>query len=346
MSSVARDRYDVCPQLETYDTLLPTLSPYLTVASPRNHRSAVVNTDQTGFRMSYAGPQQIDTTTWPPDGRRAALVLGSSFVFGVGATSDHETLVSHLNAILPYAFLNLGVRAGNSTQELVAAIPFVERADCIIVCSGINNLLVNLQSLGLNELFGPFFGEGTYEPLRNRPLAEISSVVAGGTSGLGLKRLARESLERMRPRRKTPRRVTTGAGTDLAAHVDRAIRLQGRDLRLLARARRPGSTLLFAAQPFAPCCPRTPLPEERLLFDITDRAEGAEWEVTRDALIKLWPGYVAALRQICMDEGLPFLDLNACELSGWAFVDRVHMTDAGYRQAAGYLADGVVRCAS
>ena len=335
----------MCPQLAVYDELLPALAPYLTFASPRNHRSAVVNTDETGFRLSYQGPERIDTTTWPA-GRPGGLVLGSSFVFGVGATSDSETLVSHLNAILPYAFLNLGVRAGNSTQELVAAIPFLERAECVVVCSGISNLVVNFQSLEMNELFGPFFGEGTYELLRDRPLSEVASLVGDTSNGLGLKRQVRGGLGRLWSR--ATRRWRAGDGpvsrldaSGWDARVASALQLQRRDLRVLARARRKGSRMLFAAQPFAPCCSKAPSPEERSMFEVSDRSEGSDWNVLKQALTERWPQYLSELRHTCIEEEISFVDLNTCDLTGWSFVDRVHMTDAGYRQEAHFLAEQI-----
>lgn len=335
------ERYALCPQLAAYDELLPELAPYLTFAAPRRHRSTVVNTDSAGFRISHAGSTTVDVRSWPPEGRLPGVVLGGSFVFGVGATSDQGTLVSRLNARLPHAFLNLGIRAGNSTQELCASIPFLDRADCIVICSGINTLLVNLQSLGVNELFGPFFGEGAYESLRDRPLVDLASLVTGGSSGLGFKRLAREALARTRRRAAGALEERTQAplcSGDWDAATARALAVQERDLRMLARARRPGSTILFAAQPFAPCCTRVPAPEEQRLFDVNDRMEGPAWQVTKEALMRVWPPYVSALSRICADIGVSFADLRTCELTGWSFVDRIHMTDAGYDQAAGFLA--------
>jgi len=347
----AEDRYKICPQLEAYDQLLPTLAPYVTFLSPRRHRSPVVNTDENGFRLSSAQDGWIDSTTWPA-GRPGGIVVGSSMVFGVGATSDGETLASHLNGMLPQSFLNLGIRAGNSTQELIAAVPFLERAECIIVCSGINNLLLNLQSLGLNELFGPFFEEGSYEELRGRTIAEVANLAAGRAGGLGGRRLALEGLRRFTGRLTAGRRHAAAQGDgpltpdECERRLTRALELQRRDLRILARARRPASGLLFAAQPFAPVCHTNLSPEEQALFEMTEHLGGPGAEIVTTTMTMLWPRYVAAMRQVCSEEGVAFADVADVELKGWSFVDRVHMTDAGYRQVAAFLASQVPSCSS
>lgn len=332
------DRYRICPQLAEYDRLLPTLAPYLIFHSPRSFRSAVVNTDEAGFRVSRDGVEGVDTMTWPAR-RPGAIVLGGSFVFGVGASSDAGTLVSHLNGVLPYSFLNLGIRAGNSTQELVAALPFLERAEFVIVCSGINNLLVNLQSQGKNDLFGPFFEEGHYESLRQCSVAEAAGRVSGSLGGLAWKDSVLDLFGRVWRRVADRRRVIdeTSArfmGSDCDRHLDRAIELQRRDLRMLARGRRRNSRILFAAQPFAPCCAKSLSPEERALFEASDRLGGSAWQNICETLTHLWPRYVHSMRQICIEEDVLFADLNTLELTGWSFVDRIHMTDNGYHQVA------------
>jgi hypothetical protein len=204
-------------------------------------------------------------------------------------------------------------------------------------------LVVNFQSLGMNELFGPFFGEGTYEPLRDRSLSEVNGIVAGGASELGLRRLALEGLELLwsrtaRRQADSHKHESESDTVDWDARFVRAVELQHRDLRVLARARRPHSALLFAAQPFAPCCTKVLSSEERSLFEISDRGEGPGWHALIGALAERWPRYVAALRQMCVQENVLFADLSTCELTDWSFVDRVHMTDVGYRQMAEFLA--------
>jgi len=43
----------------------------------------------------------------------------------------------------------------------------------------------------------------------------------------------------------------------------------------------------------------------------------------------------------CRDLGIDFVDLEASSFYGWAFVDRVHMTDYGYDQVARAISEAI-----
>lgn len=337
-------RYRLAPQMAAYDRLPLVLAPYVTMISKPNFRSAVVNTDARGFRVSQGRDGPIDSESWWRAPRRA-LVLGGSFVFGVGATHDRYTAASALNAATEWTWLNLGLRAGNSTQELIAAIPFVSSAECVVVCSGMNTLVAGLQSIRRNDLFGPLFAEEHLSELASWPVEELPRLVRGSWQSVSL-RLLLEAL-RMRvwgARSRRNERRAEGAHdgrTDesIRQTLGEALNRQRRDLAILRKAVAPWTTLLFAAQPFAGRVRKTLTEEEQRLFEITDGLQERHWQVVKRWLVEQWPVYVAALQAMCEQEGIRFLDLNAVPLDGWCFVDRVHMTDLGYAQVADRLAE-------
>jgi hypothetical protein len=327
--------------MRTYDYLPDVIAPYMTFMSRPDYKSPVVNTDRHGFRVSARQGSTVDTVSWWRAERRG-IVLGGSFVFGVGATQDAATLVSALNGEAPYTFVNLGVRAANSTQELIACLPFVEAAHCVLVCSGMNNLLVNLQSLGYYELFGPLFGEEHCRELARYSIAEVRDLTEGRLGRVPFRMLLGEVRARVARRlgrvRPSAAASTPASPPDPARAVERALELQRRDLRIVTRAVAPGATVIFAAQAFAPTARKKLSDEETALFGITDGLQGAHWQVMKGRLAELWPRYVTGLRALCPREGVRFVDLNATPLDGWCFVDRVHMTDTGYAQVAAALA--------
>jgi hypothetical protein len=329
------------PQMEVYDRIRTTLAPYLTIGCEAMFKSEVLNTDRCGFRLSYKGGSSIDSDSWWNQPRRG-LVLGGSFAFGVGATHDRTTLVSNLNALTDYAWLNLGIRAANSTQELIAAIPFIQSADAVVVCSGLNTLVVGLQSIGKNELFGPLFAEEVLDELAAYSIFDLASIARSNLQNIGLKTLMAGFFARVRRASASApeqggvqRRVK---GDNVPRSVEAALERQRRDLSILAKALADSSRLIFAVQPYAGVSCKDLSSEEKHLFEIGDDLQGAQWEHLKLLLEKLWPEYVRGLEKACLERGIRFIDLNAMDLSGWSYVDRVHMTDAGYMQVGKRIA--------
>ena len=117
-----------------------------------------------------------------------------------------------------------------------------------------------------------------------------------------------------------------------------AVARQIRDLSIIAGSIPDRSRLLFVAQPFAASARVDLSREEEELFKLADGMQGQHWQIMKYLLVELWPAYVGELEQACSQNGIMFMDLNRSEISGWAYVDRVHMTDAGYRQVAKSIA--------
>lgn len=346
--TVLEDRYQLCPYMRIYDRLEPVLLPYMTFGVSPNFRSEVVNTDRHGFRLSFCHQQPIDSLSWWQASRRG-LLLGGSFVFGVGSTTDRSTVVSQLGTHTGIAFLNLGIRAGNSLQELIAALPFLSSADIVMVCSGMNTLITHLQSLGMNELYGPLFGEECFAVLSRQPLRELANWIEHGGQPIRLGRLVRTVGESVRRRLASqngtsphPASLQASSSRDFATAMARAVQQQERDLRVIARVLPEKARLLFAVQPVAAGLRKTFLEEEVELFRLNDcinaKIRRDQWMALKQHMVEYWPKYTELLQQMCQRLGVPFLDLNGLTYHGWCFVDQVHMTDEGQAQTAAHLA--------
>ena len=343
-------RYRLVPQMRVYDRIPRVLAPYLTTNARPRFRSDVVNTDGLGYRISYREDEVLDTETWWEAGNNRGIVVGGSNVFGIGATHDRHTLVSALNSLTGFSFLNLGIRAGNSTQELIATIPFLADSKYVLVCSGVNNLLVSLQSTGTNALYGPMFAEEVMEVLATYTIHELRQLVDSSLRGVRLRTLIAEILRRVhgrmtRSRFRKPSSVARPPARGQSAPDVRAIAAreslarQKRDLVMIARSLPDHACLIFLSQPFAAASSRKLSREEQQLFDLADAMQGRHWQIMKSTLVDLWSSYVDELQRVCADEGIVFVDLNSVEYKGWSYVDRVHMTDNGYRQIAERIAE-------
>jgi hypothetical protein len=318
------ERYRLAPQLREYDRNEPHLRPYVTFAARPGIRSAVFNTDAEGFRLSASARGPIDTARWLELGG-GGLVLGGSVTFGHGASCDAATAPSRLAAQVGSPQLNLGICAGNSTQELIAALPFLESAETIVLVSGANSAVASLQSLGLNETFEPLFFESALAGLAAAPISQVLQAVTGGAP-------------RDRPAAAAVPRA--GSRPDPRARLEAALDRVVRNLRVLGLARRPGARILFCLQPFVAAGRRDLAPEERELFALTARQQRA-WSGVRDFLTASWTRCADRLAEACAALDVRFLDLSSHRYEGWAFLDLVHMTDSGYRRTAELAAEAL-----
>jgi len=323
------DRYKIVPQMEIYDRLPVVLLPHITVGSRPHYRSKVVNTDSLGFRVNVNQNGSINNQGI--DDRK--IMLGSSYVFGVGATQDKYTLPALLN------FKNLGVRAATSTQELIAAIPWLHSAEKIVWIGGANNLIVNIQTNAPESPFGPIFNEGLLEELSHYSIFSLVSL-HGQTTPLewvSYEDLIVELYNRaVRKARGYIFRQKDSEVPSILRHgrrdgMQRAVDLHRRDLRIIERSRRSTCRLLFVLQPIR-VEGRTE--EEKRLFDLSDEINSTQWPWINFCLSELWPEYSILMRQMCFEEGVDFVNLNDVSFEGWSYVDRVHMTNHGYSQVA------------
>lgn len=316
--------------MRDYDALDPVFQPYLGFTSPANFRSASVCTDSLGFRLSEYESKVVSTETIA-DGGSFGVALGGSFAFGVGATQDRNSVVSRLGEESGRPYLNRAVRAGNSMQELLAALPVLERADDVVVCSGVNNLALALWSSRTYDGLGALFYDELIAALAGRRLDELAGAIGAGV-GAGLRSTLKGGLAaaRGRERPSSPPRPQLDPETIVSAAAGRHIR----DLRLVAAAAGPDSRLIFVLQSFGDPRLRELHEQEHDLIHPLDGRSGAWWDSTLAFVGEHWPRYADELRAGCDEIGVRFGALEASEFEGWAFVDRVHMTDDGQHQAA------------
>lgn len=349
------NRYLIAPQLHVYDSLPTVLAPYVTYISQPNFHSKVINTDRHGFRLSMSKTSSVhrcvDSTNWR-DHERHAIILGDSFTFGVGASTDTQTVASKLNKLTPFSFLNLGIRASNSTQQIISAIPFLGGAESVIFIAGINNLTAEIQSVGRNSLYGPLFGEVAIDRLTEHSIFELAAMCQSSLNNIPTRRLIAEVGKRLVKKLSRPQTLILDRPartnlrpddeTDLNAFAQTAVDRYQRDILIIMHAIPRATQVLFAAQPFAGTHSKKLSQEEVDLFRITDALQNDNWLILKQVLARIWPRYVTLLGNMCSGLGINFVDLNTISFQNWSFVDRVHMTDFGNHQVAAFVASQVL----
>ena len=295
--------------------------PHLMYFHPRNTANKTVSTDDRGLRA----------TTSVQDSRRNALLIGSSAVFGIGATSDAATIPSRLNELTKLNWLNFGGRAFNSTQEvlLVQLANIKKVAGPLVILSGVNNLIRALMPGSYSSMYGAFFQQSLFEKqmaiaaVGNRELSRM--LFAGVRAKFGL---TKKSI------------ATAQSKSAKAASYAMMLTVFERDCEYLQMvAKNSGTTSSFVLQPFAPWLNKTLATQEKQLFALLDQEADGFLLVLRE-IAEYRDQYDKDLRAICSKVGMNYLNLNeAPELQqpDWLFVDRVHLTDNGYDAVARLL---------
>ena len=315
----------IVPQMRDYDELgmRQEWVPHLMYFHPRNVALKSVSTDEFGFR----------NTTGAKPGAPTALLVGGSSVFGIGATSDAMTIPSLLNTATKYNWLNFGGRAFNSTQEAILVhLSNTRKIDGpIVVMSGANNLTRSQMSGSFSKMFGAFFHQGLFE-------SQMRSAAVGNRA------LARQLIAGLRERfgvgKKQQSQDASNPNHSKAASYDAMLTVFERDCEYFQMLAKHNSTSAsFVLQPFAPWIQKSLTTQETELFKLLDQeAEGFSRVLSELAERK--QQYTQDLQAICARTGMKFVDLNtAAELQKpeWLFVDRVHLTDAGYSVVAKLL---------
>ena len=357
-----RRRRDLVPQLHVYGQIDRVLWPLVTATAAPGFSSSVVSTDSRGHRITRLGERTAASDAAPD---AAGFLLGGSFAFGVGASDDSNTVAAALWRRTGVPYVNLGIRAATSAQELVSALPFVERTTTFVVCSGLNNFATAPGAPGLDPLFGPMHHQMQLGVLATTPIERLARLVSEPLRQVGDRRL-REELKRRRrrgsrlapvhrlekrvrgrfskPETKTGRKAGKAPAApepaqDVAATIAAAAARQVRDLRHLRRLVPDEAVVVFALQPVVLHTGKQLSPEEQELFDILDLLQPGRWPKLKQLLEAHWPAYASAIEEGCRGLGVPFVDLSRGDYEGWCFVDRVHMTDHGHDNAAAILVE-------
>ncbi len=335
--AVMQRRYALLPALRDYDRLTLTGTPYLMFFNQPEFRSAACTTDALGFRFSYAGDTAVDYAGFRAAPGRKRVLLGGSTAFGIGVSSDRLTLASRLNETGGLLCCNAGLRAGNSTQELLTCLlrfADIDGLEQIIIVSGINDL----ELLHSAPVYGGDGGAFYYQqscPLAGAPLEHWLWLERPASALLRERNwqwLRRKAAHFLRGRTRSPR--AAGSPDDLQRLLRRNLGVLGS----FARAR--GIDITYVLQPFALWLDRELSPEEAELFALLDALPDNPLRDHAAAMRRQRGTYTAMVEQAARAGGVRFIDATAhFNRPGWLFADRVHLTDDGTGHLAALLSE-------
>jgi len=305
--------------------------PYLMYFHRPNYSSDVVNTDSRGLRVTYKGSNKISDFK-NIDNESIGLFVGGSSAFGVGATSDRETIPSILNSISSYVWLNFGGRTFNSTQELLLFMfnyQHIDNIKNIIIFSGTNNIILHYLSKGYPKETGPFYYWSEYNQKMN-------------TKSISLRRKLIESILPLPKREERSNKHNKNEREDLLYVLKRDILIW----KLFTDSL--GIKLCYILQPLANWVHKRLSKEEELIFKELDSSSVNNWRLVKDGVSYdqyLW--FKDSIKEICESNRVSFFDINEAiskmRLDDvWLFVDRGHLTDTGNRIVVDILRKKVI----
>ena len=180
-------------------------------------------------------------------------------------------------------------------------------------------------------MYGAFFHQGLFEQ-------QMKSAAVGNRA------LTRQLVAGLREKfgigKKSTSQTTSHTSSNRAESYKAMLTVFERDCEYINMlAKHNSTTASFVLQPFAPWINKSLTSQETELFKLLDQ-EAESFSRILIELAEQKAQYSRDVEAICTSAGLKFLDLNiASELQQpeWLFVDRVHLTDAGYSVVAKLL---------
>ena len=345
--------------MKEYDRLGQKWVPYLMYFHEPNYISDVINTDSRGFRVSYKNDEKI-SEFGNADNRDKCLLIGGSFVFGVGSTSDKTTIPSVLNSITDDTWINFSGRAFNSTQELLLFLFYYRQIKnikrIVILSGGVNNLVLYYMSRNYSRELGSFFFSNEYSDKMNRNALSLKRRMARALlapilgNSIDYSRITKEELL------KYLATLGKGAGVPMlkeelkkAGQKEDMLYVLERDIRLWKIFTEPlGIDLHYVLQPFTEWYDKKLSKEEALLFGALDNMPQSHWKVIKDNMQRdQYKWLLNNVKGICKSSGVKFFDMNQAMAERnldekWLYVDRVHFADGGNSAVAQILKEQVI----
>ncbi|MFA4826225.1 MAG: SGNH/GDSL hydrolase family protein [Methanoregula sp.] len=357
--------FTIAPQMKDYLDTAHVHMPYVMHMNRPSVSSPYFSTDSFGFRTTLHQGKPLALSDYygkQHSGRRAALV-GDSTSFGVGATSDVNSISSLLNNQTGYTWFNFSGRTFQSTQELILYLlyrpPDVEK---IIILSGINNFDLAYRWFGdIHTYIPPYHLQNLYQdlllsPSKNAVVPRIRKYFRNLTRQL----IKGKGLD---PGKTTPddtrsfcpefirNRLYYGATVfpDLLkdpSGLTRSLERFRRDMEIWSDITQNGEKcrVTFILQPIAEWNKKTLSPEEKMLFDLVKQQRGVNWAKVSSYLLGNEEKYRSAVKRICQETGIDFIDANDIECfktEEWLFLDRYHLTDRGQKIMADVISEKI-----
>ena len=292
-----------------YELISNEWKPYLMRRSPSNVNLPFASTDEIGSRVSYFNGSPLSYEDYRSSQGEYSVLLGNSTGFGVGASSDVNSIPSCLSRLTNQPWYNLSGRAYNQTQEILSLILLgAEKHKNVVVFSGINNLSFSLYFNQLDAMLMPFFGQDTLEKFNNSSADQ-----------------SRENIP-------------------INTKYEKMLCFLDKDLQILNKfTKNSCANIIYVLQPILAWIDKQQHPCERDAAELWDKDNHKYKILNQPSNIVPWKErYTCDLSNLCTKHEISFFDMNQVDCfkqPEHLFFDRTHLTDLGQLRAAENIRD-------
>jgi hypothetical protein len=353
--------YELTPQLREYDEFMylgVRWLPYTMFFHHRNYTSAIINTDDMGFRLSHSPCGWASTADFPAD-KPVNIVIGGSTALGTGTTSDASTVSSALSKLTGEVWLNFGGRGYNSVQEAIIFMLNQHRFDKInniIILSGLNTLTLEGLPDDYTSEYGKYYYSYEFLHYMNRYNEDIKKRANSYASmnESAVKKLIPRLTEKFNhwlddTEGNPAERVFTDTHMDLAERISRAARSTiDSAAQINQLARKNGARVHYVLQPLSRWSKEIFHETEEEMFYAIDACANNFWRLFEKlATPDLHESYSSQLKQGCLNEDICFFDMNVLMkdspiLNENIYIDHLHFNDAGYEEMGRIIYEQVI----
>lgn len=358
-SEALAEVYRMTPQLKEYDEFMylgVRWLPYTMFFHHPNYRSAVINTDGLGFRMT-SGPFGTISVEEFPDDVPVNLLVGGSTALGTGTTCDKYSSASRLAEYTGEPWLNMGGRGYNAVQELILFLMHqhrFKRINRIVLLSGANTLTLEGLPDNLACEHGRYYYsyEFThYMEAYNRDIRRRKTTYASAAEKSSFRMVKRfaEYLQKIVRDVNHSEIVFTDDSVDMLQRVQRAAWVTTNALKQWKQlAAASNAELFYVLQPMSRWTKETFSEKEEDMFHAIDCCANNFWRLFGKLLApELHQPYAGAIERGCRELGVPFADMNdliktSPIINDNIYVDHLHFNDAGYDEVARLICSRVI----
>lgn len=318
--------YQLVPQMKYYNNIGVDWRPLLMNLQKANYRSDVINTDGFGLRFN---DKILNSSIFEEKEvkKKHGIMIGSSAVFGVGASSDKLTIPSILSNITDKHFYNIGGRAYSGFQEIILFNSLINQfkdLDEILIFSGFNDIFLNSYIDNYHSLLGPVF-------FNNEFIDQMSNVGIDKR-----KKFIRNFLNFFEKKDKNLNKKNKNILDIIKRNLNCwSIIQKGFNIKIS-----------YILQPFANWCKRELCDEEKIIFNELDKLSFKTKRTLELLDMKVYDEFSIFLENTCNEFEIKFFDCNKF-LSDknfdnkWIFVDRIHLTDNANNYIAKFIKSSV-----
>ena len=349
-------RLELAPQMLDYDKVGLNWHPNIMFFQRENYISKSVKTDKYGFRFTVSNSSKFSPLSYfnSLSKDQISLLVGGSTAFGVGATSDRYSLASLMTNLSGTNFLNFGARAFNSDQELSLFKNFIHqlpKINEVIILSGVNDLYLSHTK---NNSFMPefFFGNTYNKAMNSYTLSNKKKIIKLILKTFGLEELVFEyedlnqfSIHLLRYLFKYKKTKQTKYFQNPVSFTKGFKRTTTSLIFWSYLSEIFNFKITFALQPLPSWSKKKLTIEEKKLFSYYDKKYPQDSEVLKSMEnIDKYLKFTKDFEDFCKKLSINYIDTNMAFknsncLNDWLFVDRVHLTDNGYKKLAMFLSN-------